>query len=175
MVYLKRSYIFFLTLLFILCAAAYASAQVQVPRPSQKASVMQRIGVTDITITYSRPGVKGRTIWGDALPEQANVKGEATLDNQNLRPKERRSFPGDTFGVRAQMKLQHSSLLTTSWSTDKSCRPEVTACTQFRQRTNGPSSSMAPLISGAVLITIQPKTRCVLKRSRRWWLTIRNG
>jgi hypothetical protein len=43
--------------------------------------------VTDITITYSRPGVKGRTIWGDALPEQANVKGEATLDNQNLRPK----------------------------------------------------------------------------------------
>ncbi len=87
MVYLKRSYIFFLTLLFMLCAAGYSSAQVQVPRPSQKASVMQRIGVTDITITYSRPGVKGRTIWGDALPEQANVKGEATLDNQNLRPK----------------------------------------------------------------------------------------
>src|SRR6266481_4954374 len=87
MVYLKRSYIFFLTLLLMLCAAGYTSAQVQVPRPSQKASVMQRIGVTDITITYSRPGVKGRTIWGDALPEQANVKGEATLDNQNLRPK----------------------------------------------------------------------------------------
>jgi hypothetical protein len=71
----------------MLCAAAYASAQVRVPRPSQKASVMQTIGVTDITITYSRPGVKGRTIWGDALPEQANVKGEATLDNQNTRPK----------------------------------------------------------------------------------------
>jgi hypothetical protein len=87
MVYLKRSYISFLPLLFTLCAAGYGSAQVQVPRPSQKASVMQRIGVTDITITYSRPGVKGRTIWGDALPEQANVKGEATLDNQNVRPK----------------------------------------------------------------------------------------
>jgi hypothetical protein len=50
---------------------------------------MQRIGVTDITITYSRPGVKGRKIWGDPLPEQAaKVKGEATLDNQNERPKE---------------------------------------------------------------------------------------
>jgi hypothetical protein len=71
----------------MLFAAAYVSAQVRVPRPSQKASVMQTIGVTDITITYSRPGVKGRTIWGDALPEQANVKGEATLDNQNTRPK----------------------------------------------------------------------------------------
>src|ERR1700730_5294508 len=88
MIYLKRSYISFLTLLFIVCAVSYASAQVKVPRPSQKASVMQTIGVTDITITYSRPGVKGRTIWGDALPEQANVKGEATLDNQNIRPKD---------------------------------------------------------------------------------------
>jgi hypothetical protein len=87
MIYLKESYISLLTLLFMLCAAAYLSAQVRVPRPSQKASVMQTIGVTDITITYSRPGVKGRTIWGDALPEQANVKGEATLDNQNTRPK----------------------------------------------------------------------------------------
>jgi len=48
---------------------------------------MQTIGVTDVTITYSRPGVKGRTIWGDPLPEQASTKGEATLDDQNIRPK----------------------------------------------------------------------------------------
>jgi hypothetical protein len=59
-----------------------------VPRPSQKASVMQTIGVTDVTITYSRPGVKGRKIWGDPTPEQASTKGEATLDNQNVRPKD---------------------------------------------------------------------------------------
>jgi len=62
-------------------------AQVVTPRPSQKASVMQTIGVTDVTITYSRPGVKGRKIWGDALPGQ-KAEGEATLDNQNERPKE---------------------------------------------------------------------------------------
>jgi hypothetical protein len=50
---------------------------------------MQRIGVTDVTITYSRPGVKGRKIWGDPLPGQvASAKGEATLDNQNERPKD---------------------------------------------------------------------------------------
>jgi hypothetical protein len=76
--------------LFLLCDVSYVAAQappLRLPRPSQKASVMQTIGVTDVTITYSRPGVKGRTIWGDALPEQANVKGEATLDNQNVRPK----------------------------------------------------------------------------------------
>jgi len=72
--------------LFVLCCAVSAFAQIDVPRPSQKASVMQRVGVTDITITYSRPGVKGRPIWGDPLPEQT-AKGEATLDNQNVRPK----------------------------------------------------------------------------------------
>ena len=48
---------------------------------------MQTIGVTDLTITYSRPGVKGRKIWGDALPSQ-EAKGEATLDDQNIRPKD---------------------------------------------------------------------------------------
>lgn len=83
---LKRFYISCLFVLSVL-AAPIASAQIRTPRPSPKASVTQTIGVTDITITYSRPGVKGRTIWGDPLPEQAGVKGEATLDDQNARPK----------------------------------------------------------------------------------------
>ena len=86
---LKRSSVSLFAVLFVFCFAASAFAQIPVPRPSQKASVMQRIGPTDITITYSRPGVKGRKIWGDPLPEQAaKAKGEATLDNQNERPKE---------------------------------------------------------------------------------------
>ena len=86
---LKYSSITIFAALFVLCFAVSASAQVVVPQPSQKASVMQRIGVTDITITYFRPGVKGRKIWGDPLPEQtASAKGEATLDNQNTRPKD---------------------------------------------------------------------------------------
>ena len=84
---LKRFYIPFFAVLFVLSGALIASAQIRAPRPSQKASVMQTIGVTDVTITYSRPGVKGRTIWGDPLPEQAGTKGEATLDDQNVRPK----------------------------------------------------------------------------------------
>ena len=84
---LKRFYISFFAVLLVLFGALIASAQVRTPRPSSKASVMQTIGVTDVTITYSRPGVKGRTIWGDPLPEQAATKGEATLDDQNVRPK----------------------------------------------------------------------------------------
>src|SRR5690349_10988808 len=85
---LKRSSVSLLAVLFILCFGVSALAQVELPRPSQKATVMQRIGVTDVTITYSRPGVKGRKIWGDPLPGQSDVKGEATLDDQNKRPKD---------------------------------------------------------------------------------------
>lgn len=48
--------------------APAAFAQLSLPRVSQKASVMQTVGLTDITITYSRPGVKGRAIWGDLVP-----------------------------------------------------------------------------------------------------------
>lgn len=53
-----------------LCLATAVSAQQQinVPRPSPKASVAQTVGITDITIQYSRPGVKGRTIWGELVP-----------------------------------------------------------------------------------------------------------
>lgn len=83
---LKRSSVSIFATMFVLCFAASTFAQVKTPRPSQKASVTQTLGVTDVTITYSRPGVKGRKIWGDPLPEQT-AKGEATLDNQNERPK----------------------------------------------------------------------------------------
>jgi tetratricopeptide (TPR) repeat protein len=85
----KRFYTSLFVTLFLLVAAEYASAQaLRLPRPSQKASVMQTIGVTDITITYSRPGVKGRPIWGDPPATMAaRAKGEATLDNQNERQK----------------------------------------------------------------------------------------
>ena len=83
---LRRSFVSFCA---VLCFVVPAFAQITVPRPSQKASVMQRIGVTDVTITYSRPAVKGRKIWGDPLPGQlADVKGEATLDDQYKRPKD---------------------------------------------------------------------------------------
>ena len=88
---LKRSSVSIFAVMFVLCFAVSAVAQITVPRPSQKASVMQTVGVTDITITYSRPGVKGRKIWGDPLPGQA--AGEATLDNQNQRPKDAAIVP----------------------------------------------------------------------------------
>ncbi len=49
-------------------AALPAAAQFQPPRPSPKATVSQAIGLTDVTVTYSRPSVKGRVIWGGLVP-----------------------------------------------------------------------------------------------------------
>lgn len=42
-------------------------ANIDGPRLSQGASVSQTIGVTDISISYHRPGVKDREIWGTRL------------------------------------------------------------------------------------------------------------
>lgn len=43
-------------------------AQLKLPRVSPGASVTQTIGMTDLTVTYSRPGVKSRVIWGQLVP-----------------------------------------------------------------------------------------------------------
>jgi hypothetical protein len=38
------------------------------PRPSPDAAVTQMVGITKISVDYSSPGVKGRTIWGELVP-----------------------------------------------------------------------------------------------------------
>ena len=45
-----------------------AAAQLKLPSVSQHAVVSQTVGLTDITVTYSRPGVKGREIFGGLVP-----------------------------------------------------------------------------------------------------------
>ena len=87
MISCRRTQLFLPMIIFAAALTGLAQAPaVRTPRPSQKASVMQTIGVTDVTITYSRPGVKGRKIWGD--PPAGLAAGTATLDDQNKRPKD---------------------------------------------------------------------------------------
>jgi len=42
--------------------------ELNIPRVSQRGTVSQRIGLTDITITYHRPEVGGREIWSKTVP-----------------------------------------------------------------------------------------------------------
>jgi len=60
-----------LFLILLTCLSSYVlQAQTDLKRPeaSQAAMVMQRIGLTDITIHYHSPLMKGRKIWGDIVP-----------------------------------------------------------------------------------------------------------
>ena len=49
---------------------AQQSPKVRLPQNSPSATVTQTIGVTDISITYHRPAVKGRTLWGDIAADK---------------------------------------------------------------------------------------------------------
>ncbi len=53
---------------FVFCMSGALYAQMELPQPSPKAQVMQRVGLTDIAIEYSSPGVKGRAIFGGLVP-----------------------------------------------------------------------------------------------------------
>ena len=43
-------------------------AQISMGQPSPGASVTQMVGMTEVKIEYSSPGVKGRTVWGELVP-----------------------------------------------------------------------------------------------------------
>ena len=58
-----------LLLAFAVVALTFSvNAQIETPQPSPLSKLEQRVGMTDITIEYSRPGVKGRTIFGGLEP-----------------------------------------------------------------------------------------------------------
>ncbi|TVZ27760.1 Protein of unknown function (DUF2911) [Gillisia sp. Hel_I_86] len=45
-----------------------ASAQIEAPQPSPLAKIEQKVGLTDVTLEYSRPAVRGREIFGSLVP-----------------------------------------------------------------------------------------------------------
>ena len=72
-------------------AFAQQPAKVRLPQASPAATVSQTIGVTDVSITYHRPAVKGRMVWGDIAPDKVTAlikaqkvnpaaEGEGTVD-----------------------------------------------------------------------------------------------
>lgn len=63
-------FLFIIAVLFF-ANQSFAQNGKQEVRLSPKAEVMQQVGLTDITINYGRPGVKGRTIWGKLVPYDA--------------------------------------------------------------------------------------------------------
>lgn len=88
-------------LFLFLCAgllSSSVSAQIQVPQPSPFSKVEQVVGLTNVTLEYSRPGMRGREIFGNLVPfnekwrtgANANTTisfdTEMTIDGKSLAP-----------------------------------------------------------------------------------------
>ncbi len=49
-------------------ASAHDGKHPDAPNPSPNATASQVVGYTKVSLSYGRPGVKDRTIWGDLVP-----------------------------------------------------------------------------------------------------------
>jgi len=83
--------------------AAFAQQQLDMPRPSPNAWVSQMVGVTKISITYSRPGVKGRKIWGGLVPYgevwRSGANENTTITFSTPVKVEGHDLPAGTYGL----------------------------------------------------------------------------
>src|SRR2546425_7597741 len=57
--------------------------ELNIPRVSQRGAVTQRIGLTDINISYHRPTVGGREIWDKVVPYGKVWRGGAEEKNNH--------------------------------------------------------------------------------------------
>jgi hypothetical protein len=63
------------TMLLVALAIGECFAQVTLPRtPSPAAVATQTVGISTITVNYSRPSVKNRKVWGELVPYGWNVQ-----------------------------------------------------------------------------------------------------
>ena len=54
--------------LLAIVASFTVEAQINTPAPSPSAKLMQTVGLTEVTVDYSRPSMRGRKIYGDLVP-----------------------------------------------------------------------------------------------------------
>ncbi len=79
------------------------SALMNLPRPSQHAVLTQRIGITDITVVYSRPLVNGRKVWGGLVPYgqvwRAGANENTTIRFADAVTVDGHALPAGTYGL----------------------------------------------------------------------------
>ncbi len=57
-----------ITLICVIVLTFSVQSQIVTPAPSPAAEVKQTVGLTEVAVTYSRPSMRGRTIFGDLVP-----------------------------------------------------------------------------------------------------------
>jgi len=57
-----------ITLLMVFAVTFTVNAQIETPQPSPSQKMEQKVGLTDVTVEYSRPSMRGRTVFGNLVP-----------------------------------------------------------------------------------------------------------
>ncbi len=90
---------------FVALCAGFARAQVPLTLPdaSPKASVSQTVGLTDITISYHRPAVNKRKVWGELVPYgevwRAGANENTTITFSSPVTVGGKALPAGTYGL----------------------------------------------------------------------------
>ena len=71
-----------LLLACFLAAGISVQAQIETPQPSPSSKLIQTVGLTEVTVEYSRPAVKGRKVFGDLVPHGKLWRTGANLNTK---------------------------------------------------------------------------------------------
>ncbi len=90
-------------LALVFAFVAFAQAPMPTPQASPEASVSQAVGISTVTVTYHRPGVKGRVIWGKLVPYgaiwRAGANENTTVTFSDPVKVEGKELPAGTYGL----------------------------------------------------------------------------
>src|SRR5512135_3397998 len=86
--------------LLLLAAPLRAQTMLDLPRVSQQAEIKQRVGLTWITVDYSRPLVKGRDVWSVIEPVwRAGANENTTIEFSDPVTVEGKPLPKGAYGL----------------------------------------------------------------------------
>ncbi len=92
-----------LLILLAIGSAALAQTPIRLPEASPAATTGQTVGVTDINISYHRPAVNGRKIWGGLVPYgmiwRAGANENTTISFSTPVKVEGHALPAGTYGL----------------------------------------------------------------------------
>lgn len=126
----------------VLASASVVAQTIITPMESQRAWTGQRVGVTDITIEYSRPSVKGREVWGSLVPYNKVWRAGA---NENT-----------TFTTSHAVKIEGQPLAAGKYGVHM-IPTEGTWTIIFNKESNGWGSYFYNQVDDALRVTVTPK------------------
>jgi hypothetical protein len=155
-------------ILALLIACRVSAQEFTPPRPSPGAKVVQTVGTTELSVSYSRPGVKGRPIWGGLVPfgkawrtganeiTQFQCADDVWVEGQKL-----------AAGTYALVTTPNPDAVTFAFSTQK----DMAGLTGYDPKTNVLSVTVKPVASEFVermLFTFDDVTADSVTLTLRW-------